>query len=390
MKVTNSILTNLYPKVSTNTKKNINKYKRMMSVFIQERADSLYDIAPCDRIVFGAKDKEAFYNALDLNEKEITSALEKTFYYYDTKYNTESSVKDELSVAALCVIRHFFLANDKKNLELSMIYLAFSGKYYPSTHSLFFPVVTPSEYRHVMEYAINNMSNKYDIVREGSVIGAFKSICNTWLMTYKSRLKDFQDDDVIYLLQQLKSRIRSFMKNIASEYYKAYENNEYITYDSDSLIDGDYHLADSDSLKMERTIEKSINKIQTTSVDYRLCKMCNDTNVHTDELKAIIDSILSNKENFILVKELIRIIITLYFSSGKTKDVRDIAFINFTMSPKPNSKDKLYLRQKEIIEELLLSNSSRYKTRSKRAATKISYNKVILMYFTLVIHEANK
>ena len=42
------------------------------------------------------------------------------------------------------------------------------------------------------------------------------------------------------------------------------------------------------------------------------------------------------------------------------------------------------------LETLLLKNSDKYKIRSKRAATKISYNKVLLMYFVWFIAEANK
>ena len=33
------------------------------------------------------------------------------------------------------------------------------------------------------------------------------------------------------------------MNNIASLYYEAYENKEYITYDSDDLSEDNYHLA---------------------------------------------------------------------------------------------------------------------------------------------------
>ena len=65
-------------------------------------------------------------------------------------------------------------------------------------------------------------------------------------------------------------------------------------------------------------------------------------------------------------------------------------FIAFSVSKKPNSKDKLYLRNKDILETLLIKNSQKYAIRSKRIATKISYNTVLLMYFVLLINDANK
>ena len=132
--------------------------------------------------------------------------------------------------------------------------------------------------------------------------------------------------------------------------------------------------------------------METSTTDFTLCKRSigNDPNVGVDELRAIIDSIMTNPENFSLVKELIRNICTFYFINGKTKDVRSVEFLSFSISPKPNSKDELYLRNREILETLLLKNSTKYKTRSKRIATKISYNKVLLTYFVLFIVEANK
>lgn len=280
------------------------------------------------------------------------------------------------------------MKNDKKNIDIATLYLAFTGKIYSSAHFRSFPKVSPEGYRHIMEYAINNMSNKYDIVKTGSVIGAIRIQGQTWVDSYKSRFRSFNDEDAIYLIQQLKSRVSSFIKNIAKEFYKAFEDKEYITYDSDNVSSDEYHLADSDSLKLEKVIDKTLNRLEST--DFLLCKRSSDSNVKTDELVSIIDSIMTNQDNFTLVKELIRNICTYYFANGKYKDVTNLEFLSFSMSPKPNSKDKLYLRNKEIIEQLLLKNSTKYATRSKRVATKISYNNSILKYFVWLIHEANK
>ena len=389
-KVTSLILKELYPKVEKSMQTNKTKWKRLMSDFFQKRSESLYDIAPMDRIYFSKDDEDLLFNTLKITKPEVTDILQRTYYYNEFK-NSEYNylVKDEHAILSLTIIRYFFIKKDKQNLELSSLYLAFTGKIYASAHSRSFNF-PPTDYRHVMEYAINNMSNKYDIVKYGSVIGAIKSQCDTLINSYNKRFKDFTDEDAIYLLQQLKTRVSSFIKNIASEFYKAKDNNEYITYDSDNVSPDNYHIADSDSLKLERCIEKALNKLETSSTDFLLCKRSSDSNVRTDELRAIIDSIMANPENFPLVKELIRNICTYYFVNGKGKDVRNIDFVTFSISPKPNSKDKLYLRNKDIIEELLLKNSSKYSIRSKRIATKISYNSSILKYFTLLIHEYNK
>jgi predicted nucleic-acid-binding protein len=255
-----------------------------------------------------------------------------------------------------------------------------------------FPKFVPNEHREVMEYVINNMlSAKYDLKTQGSTIGAIRSIVKTWMTTYASRFKDFDDTDAVYVLDQLRNRIASFIKNIASLYYDAYENKDaYLTYDSDSLSEDDYHLADNDSFKAERAIEKAVTYITTSSVNYSYCKAAADNNVRTDEIKSIIESILNDKDSIIEIRELVRLIVYSYYAQSKRKDVRDIDFITFTLSAKPNSKDKNYLRQKDILEDLLSENSTAYTRRRSRLATKLSYHKAVLTYFTLVIHNANK
>lgn len=385
------ILNNVYPMIATNLDKNKSKYKLVVSRFIEKRSESLYDTAPCDRIFFNQNDKDDFYKTMNIDANKIISEIQKT-EYYDIKRFAEDMSKDEFTIAVLCIIRYFYLKNDKRNLELSMIYLAFSGKFYPVIHYNSFPKVMPSQYRHVMDYVINNMmTNKYDIIREGSVIGAVKSVCNTWLSTYSSRLRKFTDDDIVYIIQQLYNRISSFMKNIATLYYEAYSNKDvYMTYDSDSLKEDDYHLADSDSLRAERIVQNALTKLQTSGVDYKLCKLASDTNVKTDEIKTIIESILSNNDNILEVTELIKLIVNIYFANSKTKDVLAVEFLTFSITPKPNSKDPHYIRQRELIETLLQKNAVHYRKRSQRLATRNSYNSALLKYFVFTIHESNK
>ena len=239
-----------------------------------------------------------------------------------------------------------------------------------------------------MEYVVNNqLSQKYDLASKGSVMGAINSICMTWVDTYKSKFKDFEDEDVVYLIQQLHSRIGSFMKNIAEEYYKAYDNKDiYMTYSSDSFEQGDYHLADNDSLKVERYTEATMAFITSNGVDYKICKACSDENITPNEAKAVIESIVMNKDNILTMKELISLMIATYFAVDKDKDLTNISFITYSVSPKPNAKQREIIRQKEIIEDFLTESGTAYMRRRSRIATRNSYERCVRMYFALMIH----
>lgn len=389
MKVTKVAINKIYPIVEKSLQKNTPAYKKNVQEFIKDRSKDLYDIVPVRRIPFGSEDIDSFFKAMKIDKNEITQCLSET-YYWNMNFNPRAA-KDEFTMTMMMVIRYFLLKNKQTDAEISTIYLAFSGKFYPSIHSQKFKI-PPEKYRHIMEYVLNNvLTQKYDLKREGSVFGAVRSICKTWLRTYTPKFKNPDDEDVADMIQQLHGRIKSFLGNIAAAYYDTYEKRDtYFAYASDSNDQDSFRIADNDSLLAERCVENAMNWITTKQVDYKLCKWASDKNVKVDEIKSIIESIQEDSDNLILIREMMQLIIADYFSISKTKDVTSYEFINKSIVAKPNSKNKYVIRQKEIIEYFLDENSPAYRKRKSRPDTKSSYYKSILTYYVLVINESNK
>lgn len=389
MKVTKVAVNKIYPIVENSLQKNTPAYKKNVQEFIKDRSKDLYDIVPVRRIPFGSEDIDSFFKAMKIDKNEITQCLSET-YYWNMNFNPRAA-KDEFTMTMMMVIRYFLLKNKQTDAEISTIYLAFSGKFYPSIHSQKFKI-PPEKYRHIMEYVLNNvLTQKYDLKREGSVFGAVRSICKTWLRTYTPKFKNPDDEDVADMIQQLHGRIKSFLGNIAAAYYDTYEKRDtYFAYASDSNDQDSFRIADNDSLLAERCVENAMNWITTKQVDYKLCKWASDKNVKVDEIKSIIESIQEDSDNLLLIREMMQLIIADYFSISKTKDVTSYEFINKSIVAKPNSKNKYVIRQKEIIEYFLDENSPAYRKRKSRPDTKSSYYKSILTYYVLVINESNK
>lgn len=386
------IVKQLYPLVEKNmTPTTISNFKKMVGSFMEKRSESLYDTAPCDRIYFSDADFEELFNIMKIPKVTITNIMSKLYYWDIASFNPRAA-KDEFTILALCILRYFYMKKDQRNLELSLIYISFSGKFYPSIHHGSFPKFQPSEYRHVMDYVINTeLSQKYDIKRYGSVIETVKSIGLTWINTYGSRLKDFDDEDIVYLIQQLRDRIKSFIINIAEVYYRVYENKAtYMSYDSDSLSDESYRLADSDSLRIERYVEATMNDIVSKGVDPKIIKITSNESVRFDELKSILETIVNDRDNLSLIKELITILVSQYFLTSKDKDISNINFITTSIVSKPNTKNVDVLRSNEILEIWLNENSPSYRKRKSRLATKLGYHKAVRSYFVLITHNAAK
>ena len=391
MKVTKVAVSKIYPIIENSLSKSVNitTYKKNIENFIKARSVDLYDTVPIRRIPFIQDDIDNFFKAIKVDKNQITEFLSQT-YYWNMNFNPRAA-KDEFTMAMMMVIRFFIIKNRQKDAEISAIYLAFSGKFYPSIHSQKWKI-PPEQYRYVMEYVLNNiLTMKYDLKREGSVFGAVRSICLTWLNTYKSKFKDPDDEDVADMIQQLHGRIKSFLGNIASAYYDAYAKKDvWFTYSSDSNEQDIYRIADSDSLLAERCVENAMNSITSRQVNYRLCRYASDKNVKTDEIKSIIESIQEDPNNLYIIRELYQLIIAEYFNESKEKDVSSYDFIAKTIVAKPNTKNKNILRQKQIIEDFLNENSPAYRKRKSRNATRSSYHRSILTYYVLIMNEANK
>lgn len=389
--ITSIILTRIYPMVETSLSKGNAKLKACIGRFITSRSKSIYDNGPNDRIYFGAEDVKDFFQSMGFTEKDIINHLQHA-YFWDINFSP-IAVKDPFTVTMMMVIRYFHLKKMKKELELATIYLLFSGKFYASIHSGSFPKAPPSQHRAVMDYVINyQLTNKFDIKKEGSLFGAVRQLGITWLDSYEERFQKPTDEDVAYLIQQLHNRLKSLIINVAQEYYKAYENKDYLNYESDNLSDDSdgYRLTDNDSLISTRFTENTMEYLTNSSVNYSFCKMCSDVNVKTDELMDIMSSIIHDSNYLHQIRDVLNIMITDYVRRHpEQKNVASISFLSYTIKAKPNTKDKDLLKMKQIIESWLDESSPNYRRRKSREATRNSYYKAIVEYFALVINKAN-
>lgn len=387
------VLNEIYPLVSDAISKNTNAYMSVIQKFLEVRSEDIHSPLPCARMFFSTTDIENFFNALKLKEIDILAILKKAYYFDIPAFNPRAAT-DPYTICMMCIIRYFCMKNDMKKAEISSIYLAFSGKFYVSIHSHKFQYPPNKD---VMEYVVNiMMNNQYDLKTEGSVFGVIRKLCITWLEAYKDKLtsKTVDDEDFADIIQQLHNRIKSMLNRVATLYYKAYEEKLYMRYESDSTDENNYHIADNDSIRGTRYVENAMNRITGSPVDFELCKKSSDANVKTDEIKSIIETIQDCRDNLPLIKEMVTILVFDYLANGREKGgantVSSIDFINYSIAVKPNSKNKNIIRLKEIVETFLNENSPGYVKRKSRYATKSSYQKSLIKYYSLVIFKANK
>lgn len=391
-KSTSVIINDLYPKVASSLDKNLRKFKDAIADFINANSELIYDIAPYDNIYFRQSDIDKLFRSLEMTEEDVIEIMKKCFYW-KIPYNPKAA-KEPYVLVMMMAIRYFLINKKQKEAEISAIYLAFSGKFYASLFTgSAFPAAPPSKHRTVMDYVVNTMlTAKHDLKSQGNMFGAIKSLSCTWMNTYGDQLTKKPDDDEIgTMIQQLRDREKKFLMNIAKLFYEAYENRNYLNYETDNLSDGaEFRITDNDSLKATRYTENTINYLVSNAVSLQICNKCKNQDIRATEIKDIMESIIGNKENLNDLYRVVNILICDFLRYNPNKSVGSIDFIAHSIKMKPNTKDQYIIELKETILRWLDENSDNYRRRKSRVATAISYYKSVLMYITLSITYASK
>ena len=391
-KVTYVIIDKLYPVIAASLDKNTSKFKACIATFMNNNHKQLYDVGPYDVIYFRRSDVERLYDALGITEAQINGIMDDCFFWH-VPYNPPCA-KEPYILILICAIRYFLKNKKQKDAELTTCYLAFSGKIYASLFvGAAFPKAPPSKYRTVMDYVINNsLTNKHTLKTEGTLFGAVKAQMNTWIDTYGSDLCGRPDDDEVgKMIQQVRDRVKSFLMNIAKLYYDAYNNKQYLNYETDNLSDtSEFRIADNDSLRATRYTENAVNYMVMNAVSLQLCNKCKDENVKASEVKDIMTAIITDKTNLEQLTRVVNILICDFMRNYPGKSINSVDFMAHSLVQKPNTKDKYIIELNSIIIHWLDENSPNYRRRKNRIATANSYKRACLTYITLAIVAANK
>ena len=389
MKDTEIISSELYPIVKKSLDKNSKKFLANIFNFFNQRHEQIYDIAPYYNIYYNRSDLDKLYQSLGLRESDLIPTC-RNIYYWDIPINP-GCVKEPYVLLLFNVIQYYLKNDQTKNAELASIYLVFSGKFYASLFSNFWKY-PPGKTKQVMDFVINNMlSDKFDLKKEGNLFKAIQKLCATWIATYRTKItKNPSDDDVKVLIQQLRDRLKSFLKNIADLFYEAYKNKLYLNYETDSLDPDNFRLTDNDAATALRITEATMNILTSQKVDLEICKACKNENVSSElEIKDIVEAILNNNDNLNDVRRVVNILICDFMSNFKGQRVGSVKFVSYSLKAKPNTQSKILLEMKSIVLKLLEDNSVDYRRRAKsRIATKNNYYRSVLGYFVWTIVKA--
>jgi hypothetical protein len=299
------------------------------------------------------------------------------------KPNWKIYAKTEYWVMIACIK---FFEDNKMQKERDMVIMYLSFAMYASIFYKFFRF-PPIEA--VMEYTVNNLSNRYDLKKLGSLYKVLEKISLKNHDTYKDFFldKNFCDRRIIEYIMYLHTRIRNFVYEIKVQYEKNKAEGKYLNSEKDNNDTENYHENDNLSYTIERLSNKITTKIITSGINNKIAESAAKiSNVSIVSIKEAVNKTIEKETEEI--REFILLFLQQYLivDNHPIETISSKNFLTYAnkIYSKSNTNDKGVIRIKELLDKWLTENCDKY-TKTERVASKIAYRKGIFLYFALSI-----
>jgi hypothetical protein len=363
--------------------------------YVDKNSSVLYYPTPYYRLFFRDETERAFiYDKLDMSANEIKDVL-KNIPEIKSSWKIAT---DPFSITMLLTIRESSILFKKtSSTALKREYEAMFSK---SLLFLTLSLYSSLQYKYfrfpnedLMNYTINNVSNKFLFKKYGNVIGALIHTAQVNHETYIKQLQSNNDYDILLYLINLRIRLNNLVQNFKAEYEKNKANGDYLAHDKENNEPENYHENQSVTTTIAKLTDKVMIKFSTGDINLELTKIACE--ISECEKNTLYNALLAVKDNELeKVREVILNIFVCYFSNNPKDDESDINSKKFLVESlklfnKSNTKDKSILTIKSILDYFLNTYCERY-SKTERAATKINYKKAMFIYFILFIQNSFK
>ena len=384
------IIDKLYPTIKEvlDTPQGDRKFKQLVGNFMDRNSTKLHTSGPLYMIPFGDIDKSQYFTLFKINPKDVQAmVLEIT-----NQINAGSDFKllrgNPIFWVFYCCIRYYTIKKDEKGINTSLAIYALSA--YPSVYDTFFKY-PPNEA--VMQYTMDNLSEKYLMKRGGHVFGGlFLSIKHSYEFL-KPFMQDGSDKEIIRFIQRIRNDQKSMIKNICDQYMKNHAKGLRVKLTKDSYDEVQLDIdTDNNTTVVEITANNIVNQIITNGLDLRRVTICKDlANIGLSDCRFYLSKIIAVKYTE-EIQAFIHAILFLYLydEHKKKEDINSSNFLVWSseLFRKTNSNNKNIKCIKDTLDKW--GEETGVHSKFKREASRVNYNKAIFWYFILSIQYYNK
>lgn len=380
----------LYPLIESvlTTKVGDSKFKQLVGKFMDRNNEKLHTPGPQYLIPFADNDKAEYFNLFNIEPKFIMDMVTEITESLGSKSDFKLLRGNPIFWVFYCCIRYYYLKKDKQGLNCALAIYALAA--YPSVFSLFFKYEPNPG---VMQYTMDNLSEKYLIKQEGSIFnGLFKSINNSFKFLSQF-MKDGSDKEVIRWIQRIRNDQKSLLKNICDQYMKNHAKGNRVKLSKDSFDEIQLDVdVDNNTTMVEVITTNIVNEIMTNGLDLKRVSQCKDiAGISLADTRFYLSKIINDKyvED---IEKFIHAILFLYLYTdhrGK-EDINSTYFIKWSteLFRKTNSNDENIKTIKDTLDKW--AEETGIHEKFKRLGSRINYKKAIFWYFIFSIQYYNK
>lgn len=383
--ITSTILENIYPKVEAAFIKPATQKQFMLYVtkYIDANVSKLSTAGPSKRTLFSELERQKIYDLIDFDKTLPKTFLKKSNYVK----SSWKIVTDPFNLVMMMIIRFSKLHKLEQLNSLAVTYLTLSM--YPSLHYKYFKF-EPNEA--IMQYTINNLSNKYKVKQVGNILQALVETTQLADKTYDKNICHANDKELTDYINAYKTRLNSLIKKIRDAFEKDYQNGNYLNLEKDNNDEENFQQSDSNSLLIQRIVDQVGIKMSVSGPDNRIVDIAARMNqVSVNELRNTLNQLSQDKTESDNIKALCESILFLFLFDG-TNHVNDLhgnAFLVFCLSvyKKSNTTDDNIIKIKNTLDAWINKYSETYR-KTQRVASLNNFRRAIYTFFVFTIQRS--
>jgi hypothetical protein len=367
-----------FEKVSTGLRRVGDEFQRYVKRFIDKNSESLFSNQMGGRISYGPEVEGELFRFCGIRREELQAAMSKT----DVIQGHWKVGNEPVYYLLLLAQRHFLRAKRSEDQHLALMMFGIIS--YSIQQRRYFKYASGTGFDNIMNYTINQLSQKFLLKQHGTVYGALEATLEKSGATYSELVASEKDSDSLLYVTNTSSRINNWVQNFAKEFYKNRENGKYLNIDQE-VDPNEGFLRDTTNVSMAITkmTENAmlVSRMNTPSTRIaRLLAMSNG--ISQPELISAVEQINRKEED--RLRDLIRTILTIFLVDQQqhADDICSTKFVLYSLRAysKSHTKEPNVLALKKTLDDLLGDYSETY-VKTQRAATQINLRKALFQYY---------
>ena len=380
--ITSVILANIYPKVEQafTSKETQRKFSAIVASYVDRNVNRLSTAGPSKRTLFSDMERNKVYDLINFDPK-LCKAIVKQSNYIKASWKI---VNDPFNLVMMMILRYAKLNQLDQINQLAVTYLTLSM--YPSLHYKYFKF-EPNEA--IMQYTINNLSNKFKVKQVGNILQALVDTTALADKTYDKNIRHANDKELTDYINSYKTRLNSLIKKIRDAFEKDYRSGNYMNTERDNEDENDFKTSDSNSLLIQRIVDQVVLKLSVNGPDSRIVDISAKMNqVSVNETRNTLNQLTQNKDESVNIRALCESILYLYLFNGENhvNDLNGSKFLTFCLAvyKKSNTNDENVIKVKSILDTWIEKYSETYR-KTQRVATLNNFRRALYTFFVFTL-----